>query len=337
MHSLTRSFISLSLVASFAISPIAQAQSDVRTDFSDVPKDHYAYDAVKYLLSREMISGYKDGTFRPEEEVNRAEAIKIIVAPLVARTATYKKTTFTDVASDAWYLPYVEWARQQKVVSDGTTFSPSNAVKKAEFLKMLLLAYDSDPKAFGNIQLPLANDVTDPKSWDYPFMRLAIAFSLTSASKNGYLSPERNLTRGDVAIFLYRFFQYRAGQQTQALLTETTDEISNVITDLDSNDIQEAQNASIRALLASMGAHESKPDEAVVKVAVKTTEGFRALVRSYQAWQDKDYDQVIKHANDAWYLGDEAKKISPSAEGVANQLQKYAGNFADSARKAKKS
>lgn len=50
-------------------------------DFSDVPKGHYAYEAIGYLRERKILLGYADGTFRPDQRVNRAEALKIIVSP----------------------------------------------------------------------------------------------------------------------------------------------------------------------------------------------------------------------------------------------------------------
>ena len=56
----------------------ASAQS-----FKDVPASHPAYAAVEYLKSANIVSGYPDGTFQPNRPVNRAEALKLILGPVV--------------------------------------------------------------------------------------------------------------------------------------------------------------------------------------------------------------------------------------------------------------
>ena len=51
--------------------------------FSDVPSNHFAYEAVEFLKAGGIISGFSNGTFRPDQKVNRAEALKLIISPLI--------------------------------------------------------------------------------------------------------------------------------------------------------------------------------------------------------------------------------------------------------------
>lgn len=46
--------------------------------FPDVPKTHWAYDAIAAAGAAGWINGYEDGTFRPNESVKRIEAVKMI-------------------------------------------------------------------------------------------------------------------------------------------------------------------------------------------------------------------------------------------------------------------
>ncbi len=306
--------------------------------FFDVPESHFAYDAIEYLRQKGMIGGYADGTFRPDKKVNRAEALKIIATQLLSdsQAASYHNSPFTDVPDGAWFLPYVEWARAQGGIIQAppaaTAFKGDRIVTKAEFLKMFLASRKVDPNAFGDITLPLSRDVTNTKEWFYPSMRYAVASSMTMATKDGLLQPQRQLTRGDVAVFLYRYFQYRSGDRTQPLLAEAKKEVDNVINFLSAGKLAEAQYASARGILMSRGANEIRPEEPVVKVAVKISEGCRALVRAYEAAQKEDWKTVVKLSGDAWFLGDEARKITPEAKDLAAQLQQYAKSFADQAR-----
>ncbi len=165
---------------------VAFAQEQAQT-FTDVPKDHAAFEAVEYLKSQGIIGGYPDGTFRPNQKVNRAEALKIIIAPLTKEdqlnTAKGVKSAFSDIGDDAWYKPYVEIARASGVV-DGPPkkdrFNGENPVLKSEFIKMTLQAFDIDPiAAFAEIKLPLSQDVTSTEEWYYPYMRYGITSSMT--------------------------------------------------------------------------------------------------------------------------------------------------------------
>ena len=47
--------------------------------FSDVSSDSQYYEAIEYLQENGIVEGYADGSFRPNQEVNRAEALKIIL------------------------------------------------------------------------------------------------------------------------------------------------------------------------------------------------------------------------------------------------------------------
>lgn len=55
--------------------------------FSDVPSDHWAYGYVEAAASRGVIGGYTDGTFRPNNQVTRAQLSKMLALALqVVRT-----------------------------------------------------------------------------------------------------------------------------------------------------------------------------------------------------------------------------------------------------------
>lgn len=69
------SFLSISIILALAIQPAFAA-------FTDVSPSHENYQAINYLERTGIIQGYSDNTFRPEQTVVRAEAVKIIFAPL---------------------------------------------------------------------------------------------------------------------------------------------------------------------------------------------------------------------------------------------------------------
>lgn len=317
----------------------AAAAQDQTPSFTDVPKEHPAFEAIEFLKESGFISGYEDGTYKPDKPVNRAEAVKIIVGPIVTTEALQQlgASPFSDVPIDAWFRPYVEAARMLLGIVDGPPNKPAflgaNPVLKAEFFKLLFLANKDNPtEAFSEIRLPVSPDVTNPDEWFYPYMRYAITTSTTTVNAQQELNPGRQLTRSDVAIFMFRYIMYKQGRRTQALLSEAENEIIIVLKALEQNDLETAQFASARALLASRGAHARQPDIPLVQGALKTSESFRSLVRGYQAGTQGDLDEVIRLAGEAWNLSSRALELSPDLRTITEQVQKIAKNMADSAR-----
>ncbi len=325
-------------VAGLALLPTAAfAQT---SPFSDLPTTNSAYEAVMYLRGKGILQGYADGTFRPNQAVNRAEAVKILVAPLISTDELSKYTAasvFSDVASDAWYKSYVEAARTKLRIIDGppakSTFRGSAPIQKAEFLKMLELSQGIDPvSAYGDMRQALATDVADPNAWYFPYMRYAIASSMTMISQEGLLLPAKELTRSEVAMLLYRYLMFKQGSRTQALLSEAESEVINVLQQLQVETLPQAEYASARASLAAKGALASKPNEAVVKGAVKITEGFAVLVQAYKSGISGQLAEVIRLAGEAWQLGEKAKEFDGNLKALAEQMQTIAKSMADEAR-----
>ena len=77
-----------SLVSAVAAAFVVSAASTTfaaQNPFSDVPSDHWAYDAVAQLAANNVIEGYGDNTFRGDRNVTRYEMAKMIAAAM-ART-----------------------------------------------------------------------------------------------------------------------------------------------------------------------------------------------------------------------------------------------------------
>ena len=95
-------------------------------DFPDVKLAHKNYTAIIYLQENGIIQGYPDGTFKPENSVNRAEFLKIIIEGSQIFTDATENTPFPDVDHSAWYGPYLKKAYAEGWIDgypDGT-FKP---------------------------------------------------------------------------------------------------------------------------------------------------------------------------------------------------------------------
>ena len=311
-------------------------------EFSDVQAGTALHAAVTELRSRGVVQGYDDGTFRPNQQVNRAEAVKMIVAPLLEEKEilAVDRSAYDDVPGGVWFLPFVEYARGTLGIIDSPPkqkqFRPADSVLEAEFFKILLLAYGEDVQgSYAEIRSPLAVDVTSADEWYYPYMRLALAHSLLISDTEGNkLNPGKTLTRGDVAIFVFRYLMHRDGRRTQALLSAAEQEIIVVLNNLEKN-LNEAQYASHRSLLHARGAHSERPDESIVQGALKISEAFVALVDAYELGVRAQYDGATEKAGEAWNLAQRATELSTDLQSLGDQVKEIAHSMADSAREKK--
>ena len=99
--------------------------------FSDVAKSHWAANYIGYMQQFGIITGYADGSFRPDASVTRAEFAAI--ASRFERLTEGTKS-FSDVPSSHWAAKYINFAATRGWVNgyaDGT-FRPNNSITRAE-------------------------------------------------------------------------------------------------------------------------------------------------------------------------------------------------------------
>ncbi|KAG2870841.1 hypothetical protein PC115_g25005, partial [Phytophthora cactorum] len=109
-------------MATIAYSWMQQQNTDVTSNtsqatdgavFTDVSADQWASDAIAYVQSAGLMTGYNDGTFKPDSKLTRAEAVKVLNV-LFKRTPLTGVSTpsFTDVPATHWAYADIEAAAQ---------------------------------------------------------------------------------------------------------------------------------------------------------------------------------------------------------------------------------
>jgi hypothetical protein len=129
------------LVAS-AVAPLAsKAQTSTQTTFKDVQPNYWAQPFIQRLAQRNILAGYPDGTFRPEQAVQRDELAAIIrqtfnQAPV---RQIESGSAFNDVSQGYWAELPIESAYQQGFMSASSNgnFRPNQPVTKVEAITAL--------------------------------------------------------------------------------------------------------------------------------------------------------------------------------------------------------
>lgn len=215
-----KSFLALLLSTLFVIPLAAHAT------FSDVAANHPNAAAINFVQSEGIVAGYPDGTFRPDDTINRAELSKIIIEANFAKTEienciasntenSWRYVFFPDVKKGEWFADYICLAKIETIVAgyDDGSFRPANLVNFAEAAKII-------SGAFGY-------SAGSDEVWFKPFVdelaiRAAIPTTITSFDKN--------ITRGEMAEMIWRL---KTSNQSESSLSYEEIEITSLAANFD--------------------------------------------------------------------------------------------------------
>ncbi|MEZ4087473.1 MAG: S-layer homology domain-containing protein [Candidatus Gracilibacteria bacterium] len=182
MRRFNKNFMLGAVIAVMAFSGLAQAQV-----FPDVAIDNDNYLAIEYVNQYGSMTGYADGTFRPNKALNRAELVKVVFAASSIEdgfggdsdgeeqvTEPDAEQCFADVPEDAWFAEAVCIAKAENIIGgyeDGT-FKPDQKVSVVEAAKIIALAKGIEVSEGGDFWYSpylraLGNEGVLPESFEY--------------------------------------------------------------------------------------------------------------------------------------------------------------------------
>jgi N-acetylmuramoyl-L-alanine amidase len=189
----------------FAGGTAARAHS---SSFPDVSESLPSHDAIEYLTGCKIISGFSDGTFGPEQTLNRGQATKVLVlwreVPL-----TDNGPSFTDL--DAIYRSYIVTAAGQGWITgypDGS-FKAYTTLSRQQMAIIMVRAMgweaDAQKLSASKIEQTLGafSDAIDIATVARPYMALAVQKGLFGGS-DGCLNPKDGITRAQFCLVVFR-------------------------------------------------------------------------------------------------------------------------------------
>jgi hypothetical protein len=167
--------------------------------FSDLNNNHRFYNEISYLLAREVITGFQDGSFRPSDKVTRAQAA-IMIGRALDLDGTKRTTGFKDVGTSSAASGYIASAVERGIITGfkDNTYRPNDPVTRGQMAIFIARAYDLKNEAQVSF-----SDV--PKgSASYVYIQRILAEGITTGYNDGTFKPERELIRSDFAAFMAR-------------------------------------------------------------------------------------------------------------------------------------
>ncbi len=297
--------------------------------FTDVSASHPDYIAIEALTKAGIFKGYEDGTFKPDNEVNRAEALKIIsVSGGVVPEEGLYATGFPDVPLDAWYAGYVMKGLLNGIVSgnpDGT-FAAERGVNNAEFLKMTLLTFDVDLSRHLYLETAVSDDVP-AEMWYAPYFSYAKTIGLIFPDMEYRLYPGKLLTRAECARILYKMLVIVQGGETQKLLSIAEARLIEAMVMLNLNNHESAVKFADEAVYYADMANTASPDSTAVQAVFKISLAFQKLFYAFKEIALAEPDsgtelpaRILTLAGEAETLADEAVAINSTSAWLADKI-----------------
>lgn len=168
-------------------------------------------EAIGWATNQGIFQGYVDGTFRSYQNITRAEVLKVVLEAYQTMLLPSNGSTlgFKDLDANAWYMTYARTAQFYGMLDgygDGTARLGNN-VNRVEMLKFVLQAAEAftGKDITGNTQAAYAD--VDLRAWYSKYVSAAYTYGLYNVTEykgQKYLSPEKLVQRGEVALMLYR-------------------------------------------------------------------------------------------------------------------------------------
>ena len=191
-----------------------EADPKLKKDFLDV-KNHWSQENVNFLSDRGIISGKSKTSFAPDDNILKAEIVKLVINLVVEdenQLPTYTGNV-TDIKSGAWYEDAMKQAYALEIIKKdfSNLLKPETFATREEVVDIIVnsisaigIEVDSDLKIY-------KGSFTDYKDLSPEFkesMTIAINLGIIGGKGNNDIAPKALITRGETATVVKRLYDY---------------------------------------------------------------------------------------------------------------------------------
>ncbi len=168
--------------------------------FPDVPVHHWAYTMIGDFAKRGYITGYADGTFKPNDPISR-QHVALIFSRIFKLNPIQEAQTFKDIPLNHRYYETIKLVQQAGLYQGiNGYFKPNENMTRAQIAKVLAIALNLSPTSTHTFK-----DIPSTH-WAHDYI-IALAANDIALGDNGYFKPESSVTRAQFVAFLYRALQ----------------------------------------------------------------------------------------------------------------------------------
>lgn len=170
--------------------------------FTDVSRELWAYEAISVLCTKNIIAGYEDGTFRPHNNITRAELAKLLCVALDSKKGT---SAFSDV-KEHWAEDYISKIGEY-IPSDNSMFQPDKYATRLDVTVALMEMLGDKGKKQDKV---IDYELSDLQEIDVEYakkIQMAAENGIVYGYEDGTFKPNNNITRAEAATLIYRVMQ----------------------------------------------------------------------------------------------------------------------------------
>lgn len=180
--------------------------------FNDMPANHWANKEISAMTEQNIVVGYPDGSFHPDENVTRAEFAAMAIKALGQESANvFQPIKFIDIDSSYWAYDAIQKAVYFDLITndkESEKFRPEDSVSRAEAINIAVNSLTTEQISAQKAHDVLARkykDVKDVPDWFMiPAGKAEILDMMSIKSdRKGYIDAVRPATRAEVTVILY--------------------------------------------------------------------------------------------------------------------------------------
>jgi len=182
-------------LGNFAFADEAQLISATTKDY----EGHWAQATIQKWIDEGRASGYPDGSYKPDNNVTRAEFVKMVNG--IIDFEGKGKASYTDVPAAEWYYDYIGIAQEIGYISGypGGQFGPNDYITREQAASILARIQYLDSSAAG---VDKFSDKSSISSWAAEAVGAASEAGFISGYNDGSFRPSKNLTRAEAVTML---------------------------------------------------------------------------------------------------------------------------------------
>ncbi len=181
--------------------------------FSDVNKEHWAFEAISTLHEKGIINGKADGVFAPNDLVTRAEVAKLMCTAANINVKDGSQGDFSDVANSHWAIGYIQAAFENGLVNGigNGNYGPQNCTTRedmAVFCYRLLkhLKPELESKNYTKEELPF-QDAAEISDYAAEAVGAMSELGIINGKGEQGFDPKAYCTRAEAAKIFYGVLQ----------------------------------------------------------------------------------------------------------------------------------
>lgn len=167
-------------------------------DFNDVPQNHSLITEMNYLVDRDIIKGYPDGSFKPNVTVTREQVAVLLSRALRLDTTTIKNPNYQDVPVNHPYYKEIAAAHNAGIFQSAQNFTPRGTVTRGTMAIILQRAFHLEGS-----EANYFTDVTE-RTDGYQAIYAVANNRIARGYQDGTFKPKLALTRAHFSAFLAR-------------------------------------------------------------------------------------------------------------------------------------